>query len=156
MSKNKEVRLSAQERMMVLVEALQADPSCFSLIEDNDSFEQYRVEQYCSKLLASNDVYAIITCLPEYVGVIDAREMLSSIFFNEQNVNLSFGKATKELTHVCSELKEKLALYTVRYGFCQALDCHDISGMIFYIDLLLYVDGKSHIVTIYQGGHEIS
>lgn len=151
MTTKTELTLSTMERLFALFSALGAESDCAVRLQNLQDYEIYRIASHCSPLLQERDVHVLVTCLDEYVGLQDIRDHLEVIFPNDENVLLPFGRTVSDLKTLNSVLKERLAVYTLRHGFCRAMPQHGLAGMIFYIDYVFYVDGKAHIVTLFQG-----
>lgn len=151
MTEVKEVGLSATERLSIILAVLGVGREDMIFVEKEpiELFDRFYIPPRAGEFIPS-EAHVLVSCLNEYVGVYDAREMPGILPKCESEAVLAFGKCPEDLRELNSLLKDKLAIYTIYYGFCEDNPHFKIKGFCFFINYMFYIDGKSTIVTIYQ------
>lgn len=153
MSELNQVALSATERMSTILTVLGVGQEDLQFVEKDPTelVERFHIPPHAGEFIPS-EAHLMISCLEEYIGVHDSRNLPDVLPKCESEVTLGFGHCPDALRSLNSLLKEKLAIYTIHYGFCENNPNFKIPGYCFFVNYMIYIDGKSTIVTTYQAG----
>ena len=151
MSYSIEVALSATERLSTLMAVLGVGQEEMQFVEKDPTelMERFHIPCHAGEFIPT-PCQLMVSCLEEYIGVHDSRNLPDVLPKCESETVLNFGHCPDELRELNSLLKEKLAIYTIHYGFCHDNPNFKVQGYCFFINYMLYVDGKSIVVTTYQ------
>ena len=151
MTEVKEVGLSATERLSTILAVLGVGHEDMIFVEKEpiELVDRFYIPPHAGEFIPS-EAHILVSCADEYIGVLDAHNLPDILPRCENEATLAFGKCPEDLRELNSLLKEKLAIYTIYYGFCEDNPHFKIKGFCFFINYMFYIDGKSTIVTIYQ------